>query len=72
MLSFDLEAYDWERIRTPIRATEDTIMARLPVRVDIRRKAKLEFPHAILLADDEKREIIEELYANKDLYPQAV
>lgn len=70
MLSFDLEAYDWERIRTPIRATEDTIMARLPVRVDIRRKAKLEFPHAILLADDEKREIIEELYANKDLYPK--
>lgn len=66
MLQIDLEDYDWRRVRVPIRATEDTIVARLPVRVEIRRGAALEFPHAMLLIDDSDKKIIEELTAKRD------
>lgn len=68
MVSFDLDAYDWRRVRVPVRATEDTLIERLPIRVEIRSKASLEFPHAILLVEDRQKEIIETLYANKDSY----
>lgn len=66
VVGIDLEAYDWNRIRVPVRATEDTIISRLPIRVDIRAKAELELPHALVLIDDNKKEIIEPLYAQRD------
>lgn len=62
VLSVDLEAYDWRRIRCPIRATEDTIVERLPARVNIRKGAAIELPHILLLIDDNKKNIIEKLY----------
>lgn len=66
VLSVDLETYDYHRIRTEIRATEDTIIERLPVRLKIRENAKIELPHIILLIDDNKKQIIEPIYKNKD------
>ncbi len=66
MLSVDLDTYDFRRVRTEIRATEDTILERLPVRINIRKNAKIELPHIILLIDDNKKEIIENLYENKE------
>lgn len=68
ILSVDLDAYDWRRVRVPIRATEDTIMSRLPPRVEIRKKAQIELPHALILIDDDQKEIIEERYAQRDSY----
>lgn len=65
VLSVDLDAYDYRRIRTEIRATEDTIIERLPVRLKIRENAKIELPHIILLIDDPKKQIIEPIYKNK-------
>lgn len=58
----DLEEYDY----TPgsdslIRATEKTIIERIPPRVKIREKALLELPHIMILIDDSKKEIIEGL-----------
>jgi len=65
LVELDIEAYDWKRIPVPVRATEDTIMARLPARIEIRRSAALELPHALVLIDDRKKEIIEDLYAKR-------
>ena len=66
MAAIDLDAYDWHRVRTPIRATEDTLMERLPVRIAIRKGAEIEAPHAIILMDDRAKDIIEPLYAARD------
>ena len=58
----DLEAYNFEKGSTSlVRATEKTITDRIPPRVRIRKNAPLEFPHIMILIDDEKREIIETL-----------
>lgn len=66
MAAIDLDAYDWHRVRTPIRATEDTLLERLPVRIAIRKGAEIEAPHAIILMDDREKDIIEPLYAARD------
>jgi hypothetical protein len=66
LLVLDLEDYDWKRVSVPIRATEDTIMSRLPARQEIRKGAAIELPHALVLIDDCKKEIIESLYARRD------
>ena len=49
----DLEAYDYaEKSNLPIRASEKTVVERIPPRVKIREKAPLEMPHILLLAED--------------------
>ena len=58
----DLEEYDYRPGTSPmIRATEETVSERIPLRKAIRRNAPLELSHVILLCDDERREIIEPL-----------
>lgn len=66
VMSVDLDTYDWRRVRCPIRATEDTIVERLPARVNIRRGAAIELPHILLLIDDSNKDIIEAAYASRD------
>ena len=66
MIAIDLEAYNWERVRVPIRATEGTLIERLPVRIKIRKGAPIELPHAIILIDNPERDIIEPIYANRE------
>lgn len=65
MIAIDLDSYDWHRVIVPIRATEDTLTERLPVRIKIRQNALLESPHAIALIDDPDKKIIEPLYENR-------
>lgn len=49
----DLEDYDFSpHAVSPIRATEETVVERIPPRVRIRRDATYEVPHIMLLADD--------------------
>ena len=58
----DLEAYSYEKgAETPIRATEKTAIERIPPRVKIRENAPLELPHIMILIDDDKKQIIENL-----------
>ena len=58
----DLEAYSYEKgAETPIRATEKTVIERIPPRVKIRENAPLELPHIMILMDDDKKQIIENL-----------
>ncbi len=61
----DLENYSYQKgSKALIRATEATVIERIPPRVAIRKDAKLEMPHVMLLIDDEKQTVIEPL-ANK-------
>jgi len=56
----DLEAYSYEKGQKPaVRATEETVVSRLPARVAMRRAAAIELPHLLLLVDDEKQTLIE-------------
>ncbi|MCF0237881.1 MAG: DUF1015 domain-containing protein [Sphaerochaetaceae bacterium] len=65
MTALDLDRYSWEKDSTSlIRATEGTILSRIPPRKEIRKDAPLEIPHIMVLISDEKRSIIEPL-ANK-------
>lgn len=48
----DLEAYDYEPgSASAVRATEGTVMERIPPRVAVRKNAPIELPHAMLLTD---------------------
>ena len=60
----DLEKYDY----TPgsgslIRATEGTVLERIPPRVRVRKDAPIELPHVMLLIDDPKKICIEPITA---------
>ncbi len=58
--AIDLDAYDWKPDSTaPIRATEATIVERIPPRMEIRRGAPLESPHIMLLVNDPCKSLIE-------------
>lgn len=53
VMAIDLEAYDYKKgAESLIRATEATVIERIPPRVAIRRNASLELPHVMLLIDD--------------------
>ena len=45
----------------PIRATEGTVLSRIPPRVAVRKNAPIELPHVMLLVDDPERTVIEPL-----------
>ena len=69
MVAIDLEQYEYSpKSSALIRATEGTIEERIPPRLKIRKDADVEFPHVMVLFDDEKREITEELYARRASY----
>ncbi len=63
IVSLDLEKYDYKPgSQSLIRATEGTIEDRLPPRVKIRKNAKIELPHIMVLIDDPDRSVIEPLF----------
>lgn len=67
IVALDLEAYDYSKGSTTlIRATEGTIVERIPPRLRIRRDAPLETPHILVLIDDPDRTVIEPLAAKLD------
>lgn len=64
VLALDLEQYDYHKgATTLIRATEGTIVERIPPRLRIREGAPLELPHILVLIDDPDRTVIEPLAA---------
>lgn len=66
----DLEQYDFHpQSNAAIRATEETVVERIPPRMNIRRNAPLELPHVLLLCDDEEKCLVESLTAKKDSLP---
>lgn len=68
----DLEDYDYRKgADSAIRATEATVLERIPPRVQIRKDAPLEMPHILLLIDDPAKSVIEPLADRKDGFEQA-
>lgn len=62
----DLNCYDYRKgARAAIRATEETVLERIPPRVHIRENAPLELPHILLLIDDPEHTVIEPLGARR-------
>lgn len=67
----DLEHYDYKKGATSlIRATEGTVLERIPPRVAVRRDAPLEMPHVMLLIDDPDATVLEPLF--KDNAPHEI
>jgi uncharacterized protein DUF1015 len=65
--AIDLEKYDYSANSTSlIRATEGTILDRIPPRKHIRKKAPLELPHILVLIDDPDKTVIEPLIHKKE------
>lgn len=68
----DLEDYDYTKGSSAlIRATEQTVLERIPPRVAIRKDAVLEMPHVMLLIDDKERKVIEPLTDKKTAFDTA-
>ena len=65
----DLEDYSYEKGSDAlIRATEATVVERIPPRVEIRKDAILEMPHVMLLINDPKKTVVEPLTLNVEDY----
>ncbi len=65
----DLDAYDFTKgSKASIRATEGTVLERIPPRVKIRENAPLELPHVMLLIDDAEKTLIENVKKGEKLY----
>ena len=63
----DLECYDYNAGSSSlIRATEGTVITRLPPRMAVRRNASLELPHIMVLVDDPDKRLIEHLTYETD------
>lgn len=70
VMALDLEKYDYSKgSGTLIRATEGTIVERIPPRLRIREGAAVELPHILVLIDDPKETVIEPLTAQAEKLP---
>ena len=59
VLAVDLESYSYQKgSRARIRATEATILERIPPRLQIRAAATIEFPHVMLLYEDAQNTVL--------------
>lgn len=66
MVALDLERYDYRPgSQSLIRATEGTIVERLPPRIRVRENAPIELPHIMVLIDDPQCTVIEPLFEEK-------
>ncbi len=67
VISVDLEDYSYERgSNAKIKASEATIVERIPPRLKIRKDAPIELPHILLLFDDKEKSIVEPLYNQRE------
>ena len=65
----DLEEYDFSKgSQSKIRATEGTIIERIPPRQRIRKNAPLEAPHILILIDDREKSVVEPLESKTDSF----
>jgi hypothetical protein len=63
IVALDLDQYDYNKgAQSLIRATEGTILDRLPPRIKVRENAPIELPHIMVLIDDPQRTVIEPLF----------
>lgn len=62
VIATDLEQYDFNKgSKSLTRATEGTVIERIPPRLRIREGAPIEMPHILILIDDPDKSVIEPL-----------
>ena len=67
----DLDAYDYNAGSSSlIRATEKTVLERIPPRQRVRKDAVIELPHVLMLCDDDQMQLIEPIGQCKDSLPK--
>ena len=65
--AIDLQEYEYYKgSESQVRATEATVIERIPPRIKIRKGAPIELPHIMILIDDVKKRIIEPLAEKKN------
>lgn len=70
IIAIDLEDYSFEKgVKCSIKASEATIVERIPPRLKIRKDAPIELPHTLVLFDDKMKTIVEPLYEKRDSLP---
>lgn len=70
VVALDLEAYDYNvGSQTLVRATEGTVLDRIPPRMKVRRGADLELPHIMVLYDDPDGVVLRDVLAARDSLP---
>lgn len=64
-----LADYDYRKgAKALIRATEETVLERIPPRVKIRKDAALELPHVLLLMDDPRHTVLQAAVTDTKVY----
>ena len=67
----DLEAYDYHPgSESLVRATEKTVLERIPPRQRVRKDAAVELPHVLMLCDDDQKQLLEPLAEIAGSLPQ--
>ena len=65
--ALDLEEYDYHKgSDSQVRATEATVVERIPPRLKVRNGAKIELPHIMILIDDREKAVIEPIRDKKE------
>jgi uncharacterized protein (DUF1015 family) len=63
VVAIDLDEYDFHSgSKSLVRASEKTVIERIPPRVQIRENAPIESPHILVLIDDPLKKVIEPIY----------
>ena len=66
----DLDEYDYNMGSvSAVRATEKTVLERIPPRQRVRKDAGIEFPHVLMLCDDDQKQLLEPIAAIKGQLP---
>lgn len=69
--AIDLEEYEYYKgTSSMIRATEATVIERIPPRMKIRKKAPIELPHIMIIIDDADKTVVEPIGENKERMKQ--
>jgi len=72
LVALDLDKYDYHKgSKSLVRATEGTILDRLPPRMQVRRGAQLELPHILVLYDDPKMRVLTPVLEQRQALPMA-
>ena len=70
--AIDLDCYDYNKgAKSLVRATEGTVLDRIPPRVKIREGATVELPHIMILIDDPDRTVIEPIIDKAESFETA-
>lgn len=71
--AIDLEEYDYRKgSKSAVRATEATVVERIPPRIKVRRGAPVELPHIMILVDDTEKALLSHLKPTREKWKSSM